>query len=267
MRVLLRETGFNIAAAPSHPQSFWEVLDSFGRDWMWDGIEYGRGLSWGGTDNTNRTGDMTWLVDGMKVNAIMWCTDRSCHTKHAPMVSRAGWKAYCTKIDTNMAGNFYETSKDTGSYRGKQLGLCAIHHLIEALCEFYNINDWHITINCDNEGAIHMSKRNPRRILPGCSCADILRNLRSTRNRMSANIKYYHVDGHMDKYLRFHQLTLEQKMNTRCDRLAKKTVYRAIVTGMRREGKQLLPREDAAVFVDNRKLTRDLGKTVRYKVK
>ena len=45
-----------------------------------------------------------------------------------------------------------------------------------------------------------MSKRNLRRIRPGCSCADILRNTRNTR-KMSANIKYQHVDGHMDKYL------------------------------------------------------------------
>ena len=33
---------------------------------------------------------------------------------------------------------------------------------------------------------------------------------------------------------------------------------------MRREGKQLLPSEDAAVFGNNKKLTRDLAKTVRY---
>ena len=90
--------------------------------------------------------------------------------------------------------------------------------------------------------------------------------MRNTRKNMSANIKYQHVNGHMDKYLLFHQITLEQKMNTRCNRLAKRAVHRAIVTGMRREGKQLLPSEDAAVFVNNRKLTRDLAKTVRYKV-
>ena len=35
---------------------------------------------------------------------------------------------------------------------------------------------------------------------------------------------------------------------------------------MRRKGKQLLPREDAAVFVDNRTLRRDLAKAIRYKV-
>ena len=52
-------------------------------------------------------------------------------------------------------------------------------------------------------------------------------------------------------------------MNTRCDRLAKTAVHRAIVIGMRIEW---LPHEDTAVFVDNRKLTRDLAKAVRYKV-
>ena len=70
----------------------------------------------------------------------------------------------------------------------------------------------------------------------------------------------------MDKYLLFHQLALEQKMNTMCNILAKRAVYRAIATGMGREGKQLLPSEDAAVFVNNRMLTRGVAKTVRRKV-
>ena len=39
------------------------------------------------------------------------------------------------------------------------------------------------------------------------------------------------------------------------------------MTGTRGEGKQLLPSEDVAVFVNNRKLTRDLAQTVRYKVR
>ena len=48
--------------------------------------------------------------------------------------------------------------------------------------------------------------------------------------------------------------------------MAKRAMYIAIATDMRREGRQLIPSEDAAVFVNNRKLTRDLAKTVRYKV-
>ena len=93
-----------------------------------------------------------------------------------------------------------------------------------------------------------------------------MRNPRNTRKKMSANIKYHHVEDHMDKYLLFHQLTLEQKINTRCNRLVKKAVHKAIATGTRREEKQLLPSKDATVFVNNRKLTRDLAKTVRYEV-
>ena len=55
-------------------------------------------------------------------------------------------------------------------------------------------------------------------------------------------------------------------MNAKCNTLTKGAVHKATVTGMRKTVKQLLPHEDAAVFVDNRKLTRDLAKTVRYKV-
>ena len=36
---------------------------------------------------------------------------------------------------------------------------------------------------------------------------------------------------------------------------------------MWRKGNQLLPSEEAAVFVDNMKLIRDLAKVVRYKVR
>ena len=55
-------------------------------------------------------------------------------------------------------------------------------------------------------------------------------------------------------------------MNVMCNSLVRCAVSRTIRSDMRREGKQLLPSEDAAVFVNNRKLTRDLAKVVRYEV-
>ena len=62
-----------------------------------------------------------------------------------------------------------------------------------------------------------MSKRRLRRMRPGSSCTDILRNVRSLRNKIGAIIDYGHVDGHMDKYLLWHQMTPEQQMNVVCD--------------------------------------------------
>ena len=61
--------------------------------------------------------------------------------------------------------------------------------------------------------AVSISKKRKRRVRPGARCADILRNIRNTRNNTTAKIKYDHVDGHMEKYLLFSQMTLEQQMN------------------------------------------------------
>ena len=98
-------------------------------------------------------------------------------------------------------------------------------------------------------GAVNISKERRRRIRPGASCADILRNIRNTRNKTTAKIKYEHVDGHMDKYLLFTRTTLEQQMNYWCGKEANKTVERSIQHKFVTEGKQLLPGEDAAVLV------------------
>ena len=184
-RVLLRNTGPKMVVAQPDTQSFWEFLDSVGREWMLESVGCGKGLEWTWQEalGINRPDARTWLVDGTNNNTITWCTDGSYHRKPAPEVSGAGWMACCTKTNNNMTGSFYEISEDAGSYRGKQLGLCTIHHLIKALCNFYKIHDWHTTINCDNVGAIKMSKGNLNRIRTGCSCANILRNLRNTRKR------------------------------------------------------------------------------------
>ena len=94
---------------------------------MWESVGCGKGLTWEKAHGTTRTDNMTWMVDGMKNNTITWCTDGSYHRKHTPKVSGAGWIAYCTRTNNNMAGSFYEISDDAGFYRGEQIGLCTIH--------------------------------------------------------------------------------------------------------------------------------------------
>ena len=107
-------------------------------------------------------------------------------------------------------------------------------------------------------GEVSVSRKRKRRVRPGASCADILRNIRNKMNK-KATIKYDHVDGHMDKYLLLTQMTLEQQMNYVCDKEAKKAVERSIEQKFLVEEKQLLSREDAAVFVGGKNLTSDLS--------
>ena len=123
-----------------------------------------------------------------------------------------------------LKGNFWEKSDSANSYRAKQLGICAIHHLITALTSYYNIENCTSKIWCDNMGAVNISNKRRRRIRRGARCADILRNIRNTRNKTTAKIKYEHVDGHMDKYLLFTQMTLEIQMNYWCDKETNKAV-------------------------------------------
>ena len=102
----------------------------------------------------------------------------------------------------------------------------------------------------DNIGAVKMSKKTRRiRVQPGSSCADILRNIRNTRNKTTATIKYDHVDGHMDKYLLLTQMTLEYQMNSERDKEANKAVERSIRHKFLTREKQLLPGEDPDVLV------------------
>ena len=79
--------------------------------------------------------------------------------------------------------------------------MCATHHLIAALSIVYKAVGWHTMVFCNNQGAVNISAQKLRRIRPCSSCADILRNIRSVRNKSNVIITYQHVKGHMDNYL------------------------------------------------------------------
>ena len=116
---------------------------------------------------------------------------------------------YCTKTGNILKGYFYETSEDAGSYRGEQLGMCAVHHLIAALSLFFPTMEWRTRVCCDSEGTVKMSRRRLVRIRSKMGCSDILRNIRTSRKDMKVVIDYFHVDGHMDRYFADKDLTLE----------------------------------------------------------
>ena len=141
--------------------------------------------------------------------------------------------------------------------------MCAIHHLIADLVAFYKIENCTTKIWYDNMGAVGISKKRKRRVHPAASCADILRSIRNTRNKTTAKIKYGQVDGHIDKYLLFSKMTLEQQMNYVCDKEANKAVERNIQRKFSVNEKQLLPGEDAAVYVGGKKLTSNPSRVIR----
>ena len=107
---------------------------------------------------------------------------------------------HCTETRKTMRGNFWEKSDSVNSYRAEKLVVCAIHNMISALATFYKLKNCKTEVWLDNQGAVNVSKRRVRRIRPRSSCADILRNIKSHRNRIVGVIECIHVDGHIDKY-------------------------------------------------------------------
>ena len=125
-------------------------------------------------------------------------------------VSGAGWIIFCTTTGKRMTGWFWESSNS---------GLCALHLLSQAASEYYKIVGWKSTICCDNIKALEISSQHRRRILPSASCSDIRRSFRAVKQAATGTFDYYHVSGHMDKYLLWHQLSLTQQLNCICGTL------------------------------------------------
>lgn len=159
-------------------------------------------------------------MEGLQKGTIVWCADGSYHRNKASNISRSGWMCCSTepvedrKQRLGMKGNFWGKSNSANSYRAEQLGICAIHYLIAALASFYKIKTCSTKIWCDNQGMVNMSKKKRRRVQPGASCVDIPRNIRNTRNKTAATIKYGHIDKHTDKCLLWNRTTLGEQMNT-----------------------------------------------------
>jgi hypothetical protein len=129
------------------------------------------------------------------------------------------------------------------------LGLCALHLLARAVAEFYQIQGWQVTLCCDNKQALELSSYKQGWIRLSAKCADIRRNIRSTKQTFQGTFRYVHVYGHMGKYLAWNQLNLMQQMNCVCNMLAKKAVAIALLEGYHNRTTQLLPNEDVALVI------------------
>ena len=91
---------------------------------MWDKLE-------------NEDQDLALLIAGLKQASVIAVADGSYDRKKAPEVSGAGWVLCCTRSWRMLRGNFYKVSPTASSYRGKLLGLAALHYLLGYLQEYY----------------------------------------------------------------------------------------------------------------------------------
>ncbi len=186
--------GAPLAKGPLLPTDFWDFLNTWGGMWMWEGIN----------KNQPTKHELTWLVEGMKSNTLIWVTDGSYDWKKAADLCGVGWIIFCSKTGLQLTATFWERSISASSYRAEMLDLCALHLFARALSEFYKIQEWKATLCCNNKRALELSSYTRQRIRPSAKCTDIQQSLQATKHTFTGKFTYLHVYGHMDKYLLWH---------------------------------------------------------------
>jgi hypothetical protein len=158
----------------------------------------------------------------MRNYLLIWVTDGSYNRKKAKELSGIGWITFCTQTDLCLTGTFWEKSNLVSSYRAEMLGLCALHLFAQVVAKFYKVEKWSAQVCCNNKHALELSSHHRRHIRPSAKCTDtIRRNLCAIKQTFTGNFKYFHVYGHMDRYLKWEQLSLIQQCNCVCNTLAK----------------------------------------------
>lgn len=237
-------------------ESFWTFLRDWGGDWMWDDVQLVFGID--------------ALVDALSSGSAILVTDGSYSRHIRADIDGAGWLVYCTtRKKIILKATFYEQCLQAGSYRGELCGLLAVHLLVLAVEQFYELPAGpRGLVACDNLGGLNKSKERRRKISPSTKHADILRALRRVHGNLSGTLSYKHVYGHARQKKTWQQMSLLEKLNDKCDALAKNAVHRGIqdCIGPPSIQRQRLPLEPAALFYNGHKIVSECGKEIRFQI-
>jgi hypothetical protein len=152
-----------------------------------------------------------------------------------------------------------------GLYRGKLLGLVALHTLILAVVDYYNLQRASGKICCNNISAFNQASRIRKQVRSGIKHSDLQRAIRTFKCKVNMALKYQLVKAHQDTIKPWSMLTLEEQLKVICNKLAKEAVLRYLSNATQEgRGVQLLPLEKVAIVVNGEKLTTVMGQEVRY---
>lgn len=237
-------------------ESFWNFVKQWGGEWMWESIYTPHGLD--------------AVVEAVVEGSAVYVTDGSYSRKIRSDVDGAGWVVYCKKRKKIvLKGSFYEWNGTAGSYRGELVGLLSVHLLTLAVEQFYDLPEGQRgLVACDNLGGLNKSKERRRKIPSSAKHADVLRVLRRVHAQLRGSLEYKHVYGHQDKKKTWKQMSLLERLNKKCDTLAKEAVHRGILECPTQADiqRQLLPLESAAIFYEGSKISGECGAELRFQI-
>ena len=251
--VTVRSGGWSFPVQSISSRSFWQVLDDQGGSWMWERM-------------TGDTEEISWMATALSTGTLLMAADGSYNMNKSTTISGAGWILYCPTSGKRIQGSAYEKSTSAGSYRGEMLGLLALYATIATAHLYFQLNETSGTIIGDNQSALGQAHRKIKRVTPSEKQPDIIRAIRAAKYQcQGAKFKKVWVKSHVDDLKSWRELTIEQKMNTLCDELAKAAVREGI-EDTRLTSSRLLPYEAAAIVINDGKITDGMAKELQYQI-
>ncbi len=151
---------------PTHkkPTKFWEVLRRWQCTWMWENLQW--------------VGDDHWIAEAIDNGTLMVVTDGSYMKDLYPNIHLAVLVLECTKGHGQLWCSFPEASEMACSYRGKLVGLMAIHLILLSVNEVQPKLKGLVHIYSDCLGTLNKVKNLPPLQIPSSwAHLDVLKNI------------------------------------------------------------------------------------------
>ncbi len=142
--------------------------------------------------------DVEWIRDALVNRMFLVMTDGSYDREKANMVGESGWIIVCTACRQTLRCSFIEISPSAGSYRGKLLGLVAIHIFAIAIAQFFLVEKVTGEISCNNMAALNQASKTRKRVSVGVKHSDLHRTIRTLKSLVRTTFRYIHVKAHQD---------------------------------------------------------------------
>ncbi len=234
---------------PEPPCNFINVLKGWRHAWIWDDLKVT-----GGTD---------WIAQAIAEGTLVAVTDGSYIWEHHPKLCAAAFVLECTRNRGRMVGSFPEASKAANAFRGKLLGLMAIHLQLLAVNTVSPGLAGYVKMYLDCLGALgYIAELPPYHIPTRCRHSDILKTILVNCGGLSFHREYIHVQAHQDDCMWWEELSREAQLNAACDAGAKAMLHSQDITDLPQQ--EVFPLESICMFVEGTKMTLDTGAHIRY---
>ena len=233
------------------PSTFREVLDDWGQTWMWEGLR----LSGDGTG--------MWIQDAIRSNSLVAVTDGSYMRELYRNMNSCAFIFECSRGGGRMTGAFLEQSMASCAYRGKLLGILAIHLILLSVNKVSPDLQGSVHIYSDCLGALNRVKNLPPHRIPSkCRHSDVLKNIMLHCSTLTFKRLFSHVSAHQDDGAAFDTLPRQAQLNCAVDFGAKRVLLQLAPEELPRQ--RPFPLETISVWAGKEKITSDTGASIQF---